>query len=88
MMFVKVTPRTQETISGSREAPEGSFLLSPQDHCGGLDPFIKSEQLLSQPGSCQGGTSHQGCLHTSSSQRDSLSPVSAHPAPVLGLRLS
>lgn len=36
VMFVKVV----QGNSGSPEAPEGSFLLSPQDRCGGLDPFF------------------------------------------------
>ena len=50
-MFVKVV----QGNSASHEAPEGSFLLSPQDRCGGLDPFVKSEHLLNQPSSHQGG---------------------------------
>lgn len=41
-MFVKVV----QGKSGSPEAPEGSFLLSPQDRCGGLDPFFLIRALV------------------------------------------
>lgn len=76
VVFVKVVPGN----SGSHEAPEDSILLSAQDRCGGLDPFVKSEHLLNQPSSPQGGMNHQGRLLRSPSQGTTFPPGSVHPS--------